>query len=302
MLAAPADGLTLADKIETTRTLLESGLPIAAMNGIRKHLSAIKGGRLAALAGSTVTFAISDVHAPVEDDPAVIGSGPTVADPSTFADAIGALDGARALNVVPAAVRDHLVRGSAGEREETIKSGDPRLARSEFFIAGTRHHAMDGALEEAARRGYHTARIEAPTLGEAKAAARRFIADARQHRAASVPLCLVASGETTVKIDRDSGVGGRNQEFALAAAAELAALGDCALASIGTDGIDGPTDAAGAIVDSTTISRAAALGLDGSTALTRHDSYPFFRALGDLVITGPTETNVGDVQIFLVRS
>jgi glycerate-2-kinase len=299
MLAAPADGLTLADKIETTRTLLESGLPIAAINGIRKHLSAIKGGRLAAVAGSTVTFAISDVHAPVEDDPAVIGSGPTVADPSTFADAITALDGARALNVVPAAVRDHLVRGAAGEGEETIKSGDPRLARSEYFIAGTRHHAMDGIVEEAARRGYHTARIEAPTLGEAQEAARRFIADARQRRAAAGPLCLVASGETTVKIHRDSGVGGRNQEFALGAAGELGSLGDCALASIGTDGIDGRTDAAGAIIDSTTMSRAAALGLDGSAALARHDSYPFFRALGDLVLTGPTGTNVGDVQIFL---
>jgi glycerate 2-kinase len=302
MLAAPADGLTLADKIQTTRTLLESGLPIAAINGVRKHLSAIKGGRLAALAGSTVTFAISDVHAPVEDDPAVIGSGPTVADPTTFADAVGALDGARVLNVVPAAVRDHLVLGAAGEREETIKSGDLRLARSEFFIAGTRHDAMDGVLEEAARLGYHTVRIEAPTLGEAKEAARRFIADARQRRVAAVPSCLVASGETTVRIDRDSGIGGRNQEFALAAAGELGSLGDCAMASIGTDGIDGPTDAAGAIVDSTTMSRAAALGLDGSAVLARHDSYSFFRALGDLVMIGPTGTNVGDVQILLMRS
>jgi glycerate 2-kinase len=302
MLAAPADGLTLADKIETTRRLLESGLPIAAMNGVRKHLSAIKGGRLAAAAGSTVTFAISDVHAPAEDDPAVIGSGPTVADPSTFTDAVDALDGARLLDVVPPAVRQHLVHGAAGEREETIKSGDPRLARSRFFIAGTRRDAMQGVLEEAARRGYHTARIEAPTLGEAKEAARLFIADARQRRAAAVPLCVVASGETTVKIDRNAGAGGRNQEFALAAAAELDSLGDCALASIGTDGIDGPTDAAGAVVDSTTNSRAAALGLDGPAALSRHDSYPFFRALGDLVITGPTGTNVGDVQILLVRS
>jgi glycerate 2-kinase len=300
MLAVPADGLTLDDKVQATRALLSSGLPIAAMNGVRKHLSAIKGGRLAARAGRSVTFAISDVHAPIEDDPAIIGSGPTVADRSTFADAVEALTGAGVLDAMPAAVREHLARGAAGEHEETIKSGDPRLARSEFFIVGTRHDAMDGVVSEARRRGYQVALIAAPMLGEARDAARAFIAEARQRgTSASSPLCVVASGETTVRIDGTAGVGGRNQEFALAAAEDLASFGACALASIGTDGIDGPTDAAGAIADSTTMARARALGLDGATALGAHDSHSFFRALGDLVITGPTGTNVGDVQIFL---
>jgi glycerate 2-kinase len=300
MLAVPAAGLTLDDKVRATRVLLGSGLPIAAMNGIRKHLSAIKGGRLAASAGQTITFAISDVHAPVEDDPAVIGSGPTVADASSFAGAVEALRDARVLDVVPAAVRDHLVRGAAGERDETIKSGDPRLARSEFFLAGSRRDAMDGVVAEARERGYDVVRVDPPTLGEARDAARAFVADLRRRATAPASaICVVASGETTVRIEGKAGLGGRNQEFALAAAAELASLDRCALASVGTDGIDGPTDAAGAIVDSTTVARAAALGLDAAAALSAHDSHSFFRALGDLVITGPTGTNVGDVQIFL---
>jgi len=303
LLAVPADGLTLDDKVGATRVLLRSGLPIGAMNGVRKHLSAIKGGRLAACAGRSVTFALSDVHAPVEDDPAVIGSGPTVADASTFADAVRALGDADVLGAMPAAVRDHLVRGAAGGGDETIKRGDPRLARSEFFITGTRRDAMDGVVAEARARGYQVARIDAPILGEAREAARTFIADVRQRfTMSSAPLCLVASGETTVRIEGSAGLGGRNQEFALAAAADLGSFGASALASIGTDGIDGPTDAAGAIVDSTTITRASALGLDAATALRAHDSHSFFRALGDLVITGPTGTNVGDVQIFLAGS
>jgi glycerate 2-kinase len=281
--------------------LLDSGLPIAAMNGVRKHLSGIKGGRLAARARRSVTFAISDVHAPIEDDPAVIGSGPTVADPSTFGDAVCALTDAGVLDAMPTAVREHLMRGAAGERDETIKDSDPRLAASTFFLAGTRHDAMDGVVTEARQRGYQIARIDAPTLGEARDAARAFVADARQrYTSRSSPLCVVASGETTVRIEGTAGRGGRNQEFALAAAMDLASVGPFALASIGTDGIDGPTDAAGAVVDSTTLARASALGMDASAALRQHDSYPFFHALGDLVITGPTGTNVGDVQILLV--
>jgi glycerate 2-kinase len=303
MLAVPADGLTLDDKVQATRVFLGSGLPIAAINGVRKHLSAIKGGRLAARARRSVTFAISDVHAPIEADPAVIGSGPTVADQSTFADAVHALRDAGVLDVMPSAVREHLVRGEAGEREETIKDGDPRLARSEFFVVGTRHDAMEGVVSEARARGYQVALIGSPTLGEARDAAAAFIAEARRRcTSLSPPLCVVASGETTVRIDGTGGVGGRNQEFALAAAEDLSSFGACALASVGTDGIDGPTEAAGAIVDSTTIARARGIGLDAATALRAHDSHSFFRALGDLVTTGPTGTNVGDVQIFLAGS
>jgi glycerate-2-kinase len=165
---------------------------------------------------------------------------------------------------------------------------------------------MDGAQREAERLGYAVARVIAPTLGDAAGAGRAFVAEAQARaRSTGRPTCVIASGETTVTLRGTTGVGGRNQEFALAAALAMAATsrqgtGDnAALASVGTDGIDGPTTAAGAIVDSTTIRRAQAMGLDASAALARHDSHPFFQALGDLVVTGPTGTNVGDLQVFV---
>jgi glycerate-2-kinase len=323
MLAAPAEGLTLQDKIGLTRWLLGSGLPIASINAVRKHVSAIKGGQLAAAAGLSVTYAISDVHSPIEDDPAVIGSGPTVADPSTFAAALHALhpgsdrgqtgvkpgsDGGQTtfagLFAGDEQSRSRIVqllqRGLRGEIAETPKPGDSRLAGAHFVLAGSRRDAMDGAAAEAARLGYVVERIDPPTFGAAAAAGRAFVERA-QARAArhDRPACIIASGETTVTLEGKTGVGGRNQEFALAAALAMARGGDIALASIGTDGIDGPTDAAGAIADATTIARAQALGLDASGALGRHDSHPFFLALGDLVVTGPTGTNVGDLQVFV---
>jgi glycerate 2-kinase len=304
MLAALAAGITLGDKAALTALLLRSGLPIAAMNAIRKHVSAIKGGQLAAVAGRSTTFAISDVHAPIEDDPAVIGSGPTVADPTTFADAERALAGAGMLDLVPASVRERLRAGVRGDVPETPKPGDPRLQEARFVLAGSRHDAMDGACAEAASRGYVVERIAAPTAGEAPAAARAFIARVRDlARGSARPLCVVASGETTVTLPLSGrvGAGGRNQEFALAAASGLRDLGDCVLASVGTDGIDGPTNAAGAIADATTVTRAAALGLDADAVLAAHDAYPFFRALDDLIVTGPTGTNVGDLQVVLIR-
>lgn len=306
MLALPAEGVTLDDKAAVTKLLLASGLPIAGMNAIRKHLSAIKGGQLGAAAGRSITYAISDVHAPVENDPAVIGSGPTVADPSTFADADAALREVRLLETVPAAIRDRVGRGMRGEAEETIKPGDPRLSRAEWILAGSRRDAMVGAAAEAARLGYRVERIEAPTLGEARDAARRFVesvASAFRWKDSARPICVIASGETTVTLEAGStGRGGRNQEFALAAAPLLPDLGTAALASVGTDGIDGPTDAGGAFADATTIDRARAMGLDGSVALQAHDSYPFFQRLGDAIATGPTGTNVGDLQILLMRT
>lgn len=302
LLAVPADGLTLADKIAATRVLLRSGLPIATMNAVRRHLSAIKGGRLAAAARRTITFAISDVHAPIEDDPAAIGSGPTVADPSTFGDVLHALRARGVFDDMPPAVREHVMRGAAGEREETIKPGDPRLHSSDYLLVGSRRDAMDGVAAEASARGYHVTRIEAPTLGEAREAARAFMTDVRA-RLTSAPqrLCVVASGETTVRIEGRAGKGGRNQEFALAAALEEIGSDAWALASVGTDGIDGPTDAAGAIVDASTTDRARAGALDAASSLGAHNAYPFFHALGDLIVTGPTGTNVGDVQIFVSR-
>jgi glycerate 2-kinase len=314
MLAAPAAGLTLDDKIALTRHLLASGLSIAGLNAIRKHVSAIKGGQLAAAAGRSITYAISDVHSPVEDDPAVIGSGPTVADPSTYADALDALrqTGVKAppppesgsdRGLTP--VLRHLQRGARGDIAETPKPGDPRLADARFVLAGSRRDAMDGAAVEAQQLGYIVQRIHAPILGDAAAAGRAFI-EAAQAIVARVgrPACIIAGGETTVTLTGRTGKGGRNQEFALAAALAMAATDErgrtrVALASLGTDGIDGPTDAAGAIADATTIARAQAMGLDASVALARHDSYPFFHALGDLIVTGPTATNVGDLQVFL---
>jgi glycerate 2-kinase len=308
MLAAPAAGLTLEAKAALTRHLLASGLPIAGMNAIRKHVSAIKGGQLAVAAGRSMTFAISDVHSPVEDDPAVIGSGPTVADPSTYADALAALGqtGVKPgsdrgpTTLAALGVLQHLQRGLRGEIAETPKPGDPRLADARFVLAGSRRNAIDGAAVEAQQLGYVVQRIHPPTLGDAAAAGRAFV-EAAQAIVARVgrPACIIGAGETTVTLDGKTGVGGRNQEFALAAALAMARSGHVALASVGTDGVDGPTSAAGAIADATTIARAQAMGLDASAALARHDSHPFFQALGDLIVTGPTGTNVGDLQVLL---
>ena len=321
MLALPAEGVTLGDKAAVTRLLLASGLPIAEMNALRKHLSAIKGGQLAAAAGRSITYAISDVHAPVEDDPAVIGSGPTVADGATFADAMRVLH-ALPRSGLPMTVRDavsrRLDRGVRGEIPETPKPGDPRLAVADFVLAGSRRDAMDAASTEAARLGYRVVRVDRPTLGEARDAAQRFItsaesvassesasvrsvASAFRRKGSARRICVIASGETTVKVAPESrGLGGRNQEFALAASRRLADLGACLLASAGTDGVDGPTNAAGAYADSTTTERARAMGLDVDAALHAHDSYSFFQRLGDLIVTGPTGTNVGDLQILLL--
>jgi glycerate 2-kinase len=303
MLAVPADGVTLGDKAALTALLLRSGLAIAGINAVRKHVSKVKGGQLAIAAGRSMTFAISDVHGPIEDDPAVIGSGPTVADPTTFADAERALRAAGLLDAAPAAIRERLARGVRGEVSDTIKPGDRRLSGAQFVLAGSRRDAMYGACAEAAARGYIVERLGPATVGEASGAARDFVERARAiARERGRPLCVVASGETTVTLplSGQAGKGGRNQEFALAASAGLRDLGACVLASVGTDGIDGPTDAAGAIVDSTTLARASEKGLSAEMALRAHDAYPLFRALGDLVVTGSTGTNVGDLQILLI--
>lgn len=305
MLAVPADGLTLDQKARTSRTLMRAGVPIEPLNCVRKHLSAIKGGYLAAEAGQSVTLAISDVHSPTEDDPSVIGSGPTVPDPTTYAQALAILlrvaaeDGGD----LPRAVLDRLERGAAGDLPETPKPGDLRLKRSQYYVIGNRHHAMSGAAAAARELGYRVHVIREASAGEARHAAMRFIRQAWQlGLATGGPLCVIASGETTVRV-RGGGRGGRNQEFALGMAHSL---GDghfvqplAVAASVGTDGIDGPTDAAGAIVDSTTVARAAKLHLSIEDTFDANDTYPFFQQLGDLVMWGPTGTNVGDLHVFL---
>jgi glycerate-2-kinase len=297
MLALPAPGVSLSDKIATASALMRAGAGIADLNAVRKHLSSIKGGRLGAAAGSAVTLAISDVHGPVEDDPAVIGSGPTAPDPSTYAQALGIVTQRFPDAGVPRAVVDHLARGARGEIEETPKPGDPRFARSEYHVIANRHTAMSGAARAAREMGLPVRVIDAATAGEAREAGRRFAAHAVALGGGT--RCVIASGETTVRV-RGRGRGGRNQEFALGAAEIISRCPGAVLASAGTDGIDGPTDAAGAIVDSTTVARARAAGLSIDAALDQNDTYPFFAQLGDLIRWGPTATNVGDLHILVL--
>ena len=299
MLALPADGISLQNKIDATDALLRSGVAIEGLNTVRKHLSRIKGGRLAAASPRTLTFALSDVHGPHEDDPAVIGSGPTVADATTFDAALGVIRSSGA--AVPSAVIALLERGVRGEIEETVKPGDPRLSRSVFEIIGNRHTALEAALRAAQDRGYVTQVIPAATTGEARDAAQQFFSEVRWLASDGPrPLCVLAAGETTVTV-RGEGLGGRNQEFALAMVPMIGNSGRAAaFASAGTDGVDGPTDAAGAVVDSSTLERAMRAGVDWRQALAANDAYRFFEPLGDLLRWGPTGTNVGDVQVFLV--
>ena len=304
MLAVPGPTLTLADKAATARALMNAGVAIADLNCVRKHLSAIKGGRLAAAAGRTATLAISDVHGPVADDPSAIGSGPTVGDPSTFADAVAIVRRAGVASLVPAAVLAYLERGV----EETPKPGDPRLRSSSYRVIGNRHTAVDGAARAARARGYAVRIVAEATSGEARDAGAAFAANALRETGAveskpGVRLCLIASGETTVHV-RGRGRGGRNQEFALGSIPVLDSLtppgAAVVLGSAGTDGIDGPTDAAGAIVDSSSSARARRAGLDSAAALESNGAYDFFAPLGDLLVWGPTGTNVGDVHVMLI--
>jgi len=299
LMAVPADGLTLADKQATTGQLLRAGADIHALNTVRKHLSGIKGGWLAAkTAGACRALVISDV---VGDDVSVIGSGPTVPDGSTFRDTLDILQRFGGEGAYPAAVVERVKNGAAGRLEETPKAGDPRLASARASIIGGRRDAMDGAVRDAESRGYHVIRIDDAVVGEARVAGPSHLrACLAKAAGAGRPACIVSSGETTVRVTGD-GTGGRNQEFALACAVPLSSLGiAAAVASVGTDGIDGPTDAAGAVVDTTTIERARASHLQPEAFLNRNDAYRFFASLGDLINTGPTGTNVGDLQIIVL--
>jgi hydroxypyruvate reductase len=298
LMAAPAAGLSLAAKQHTARTMMAAGAAITELNAVRKHLSAVKGGRLAAACrGQVVTLAISDV---VGDDLSVIGSGPAVPDASTWQDVFDALHafGGAAHDPGVLAVAD---AGCAGTISETPKAGDPAMAAARGYVIGGRREAMTGAAEAARGLGYDVVVDEAAVVGEARDAAERWWhAVAAPAAATGRRLAVITSGETTVRVT-GRGRGGRNQEFALAAAAALATLAvPTVLASLGTDGIDGPTDAAGALADPTTIDRARQADLDPVAALAGNDSYPFFAALGDLLRPGPTDTNVGDLQVLLV--
>ncbi len=298
MLALPAPGLTLDDKRATTARLLAAGADITSLNVVRKHLSAIKGGRFSvATRARVVAWLLSDV---VGNDPSVIASGPTVADATTFDDALVVLDRFGGRASYPATVVRRLEQGAAGLIPETPKPGDAALARTTTEVIGSALDAVNAAAAMARRLGYQVVLSDWPVTGEARDAARahaEWLTDQLSRHDGRV--CLLSSGETTVTV-RGKGIGGRNQEFALALAMAWEEHGRPAVAaSFGTDGVDGPTDAAGARVSRDTIARARGRGLDASLALQANDSWSFFNALGGLMRTGPTGTNVGDVQIVL---
>ncbi len=298
LMAMPGRGLTLSDKVDVTSALMNAGCSITELNTVRRHLSAIKGGRLLqASQAAFLSLILSDVPG---NDLATIGSGPTVADSTTYSDAVAILKSRRVWGRAPKAVRDYLERGVAGELDETVKPGDPALARARHFIVGDNLTAVEAACQAAAELGYNV--VHAGNLtGDANdsgAALGRFLCQLEANRT-----CAIAGGETSVKV-KANGKGGRSQQAALAASLELARLGAhrrIAALFAGTDGIDGPTDAAGAIVTPTTVARGAEAGLDARSVLERTDCYNFFRALGDLVIIGPTGTNVADIFVGLVN-
>jgi len=296
LLALPAPGLTLADKQAVNRALLASGATIHEMNAVRKHLSGIKGGRLAAAAAPArvVTLAISDVPG---DDPAVIGSGPTVPDPTTFADArtLVARYGLTLSPQVAARLRQ--------EDDETPKPG--QLPNAEFHLIATPDLALHAAAEAARAAGLFPLILGDALEGESREVGTVLAGIARSVRRHGEPLTppavLLSGGETTVTIrGGQAGRGGRNTEFLLGLAVALAGAGGVWAIAGDTDGIDGTEDAAGAIAAPDTLARARAQGLDARALLDGHDSYSLFAALGDLVVTGPTLTNVNDVRAILI--
>jgi hydroxypyruvate reductase len=296
LLALPAPGLTLADKQAVNRALLRSGAPIDAMNCVRKHLSAIKGGRLAAAAhpARVVSLLISDVPG---DDPAAIASGPTVPDPTSFADARAIL--ARYGIGEPAAVLRHLERAEA----ETPKPGDPRLARAETVMLATPQRSLEAAAAVARAAGFTPLLLGDALEGEAAEVGRVMAGIARSVAAHGQPLpppcVLLSGGETTVTV-KGQGRGGRNVELLLSLAVALQGLPGAWAIAGDTDGIDGAEAAAGAVVTPDTLARAAALGIDAKASLANNDGHGFFEALGDQVVTGPTLTNVNDFRAILI--
>jgi glycerate 2-kinase len=302
LLPCPAQPVTLEAKQATTKLLLKSGATIHEINCVRKHLSRIKGGQLARAAypATVVSLLLSDV---VGDDLDVIGSGLTVGDRSTFGDALAVLDKYGLRHEVPREVRDRLESGSRGEVEETPKPGEAALSKVRNVIVGGNRQALVEARKQAVSLGYRTLILSSSMEGETRDVAAMHVAIAREVKAHGDPLrtpaCLLSGGETTVTLQGE-GKGGRNQEFALAAGLLLDGTEDVVLLSAGTDGTDGPTDAAGALADGGLVQRARAKGIDAKDSLSRNDSYPLLEATGDLVKTGPTGTNVMDVRVVLV--
>jgi hydroxypyruvate reductase len=303
LLPLPAPPVTLAQKQATTQLLLDCGATIHEINAVRKHISSIKGGQLAALAypATVVALMLSDV---IGDDLDVIGSGPTAPDASTFDTASEVIEKYGIGPKLPPSVRSRLQDGQSGKAPETPKPGDNAFRRTQNLVVGSNRLALDAAAAKAREFGYRPLVLSSSIQGETRDAALFHAAVAMEIRTAGrpakPPCCIISGGETTVTI-RGTGKGGRNQEFALAAAIAIAGMANTVILSAGTDGSDGPTDAAGGLVDGHTVARAAAKSVDLRRALAANDSYTVLDRTGDLIFTGPTGTNVMDVRLMLMN-
>jgi hydroxypyruvate reductase len=302
LLPYPHEGLTLEDKRDVTKILLAVGANIQEINTLRKHLSQVKGGRLAKIAhpATLISLILSDV---IGDDLDSIASGPTVPDRSTFRDCVDIVEKYQITDRLPSVVADIFNKGIRGEIEDTPEAGDPVFERTQNLIIGSNIKAVEEAAKKATELGYNTLILSTFIEGETRDVAGVHAAIAKEILSSGNPIerpaCVISGGETTVTI-RSGGKGGRNQEFSLAAAIDIDGLENVVLLSAGTDGTDGPTDAAGAISDGATVVRARKLGMDPNHYLRENDSYHFFKALGDLILTGPTFTNVMDLRLVFV--
>ncbi len=302
LLAMPAPPVTLAEKQAAIKELLTCGADIHAINTIRKHISAVKGGRLARAAhpAALLTLIISDV---VGDSLDIIGSGPTVPDSGTYADCMQIIRHHELSGKLPQSILSMLEKGAAGNLPETPRPDDPAFSESYARIIAANGTALKAARAKAAALGYHATVLSSMIEGDTRAAAHFLSAIAKEIKKSGNPVpppaCILSGGETTVMV-KGSGKGGRSQEFALAAAFEIEGMEKTVVLCGGTDGTDGPTDAAGGLVDGHTIGRAAARGLDAASYLENNDAYHLLEKTGDLLITGPTGTNVMDLRVFLV--
>ncbi len=299
----PQEGITLEEKQEMTRQLLACGADIKEINAIRKHISRVKGGQLARIAqpATMITLILSDV---IGDPLDSIASGPTAADSTTFQDCVNILTKYQLWGKIPRSIEQHLQAGAEGKIPDTPKAGDPAFASTHNVIVGSNWQAVQAAKQAAEALGYRTLILSTFIEGETRDVARVHAAIAKEVRKTghpiAAPACILSGGETTVTI-RGTGLGGRNQEFVLAAAMDLRDMDNVVVLSAGTDGTDGPTDAAGALADGGTIGRAQQQSLKAADYLRNNDSYHFFEPLGDLIKTGPTNTNVMDLRVMLIK-
>ncbi|MCX5808487.1 MAG: glycerate kinase [Proteobacteria bacterium] len=309
LLVAPCNSITLDEKQRVTELLLKAGANINEVNTVRKHISAIKGGRLAKIAypSKVISLILSDV---IGDPLDVIASGPTSPDETTYQDAIHVIEKYGLRDTIPDHILHILTKGSEGKVMETPKRGHPVFERVENIIIGSNKIATGAAAKKAIESGFDTTILTSELQGEAREVAKWLAlkaiesrgqkAEDRIQKTENRKICLISGGETTVTV-KGNGLGGRNMEFALAFALEIAGTDGITLLSAGTDGTDGPTDAAGAIVDGQTIKKAKTKGLDPLVYLEHNDSYIFFKNIGELFITSSTGTNVMDIQIVLIQ-